>query len=241
MRRRPVAIAAVALSLTAAAGCGGSSETVTKTVTTDSLPTTTTAPPTTSTATTPGVTAPPSTVSVLVGEERLPPPDALAGLRSGSVRVIDDPEEFVDALYQAADPSKPAAVARLTAGGYAGGALRDQVGTNPTEQIALFRTYAIALRDEAAAQSEVDAAVQEVRDSTTEPTTDIALDDIPGAQGLHVDIDQGTVQGAVAFVTFAAGPYVYGLQGVSTDEAALPQDEIVGAARDLYERVTAAP
>ena len=43
------------------------------------------------------------------------------------------------------------------------------------------------------------------------------------------------------FVTFAAGSNVYGLQGVSKSGAALPQDEIVGAARDLYEKVTAAP
>ena len=83
--------------------------------------------------------------------------------------------------------------------------------------------------------------VQEVRDSTTAPTTGIALPDIPGAQGLHVEIDQDGVMGSVAFVTFAAGPYVYGLQGISTDDAALPQDEIIGAARDLYERITAAP
>ncbi len=33
----------------------------------------------------------------------------------------------------------------------------------------------------------------------------------------------------------------YGLQGVSTDDASLPEDEIIGAARDLYEKVTAAP
>ena len=57
----------------------------------------------------------------------------------------------------------------------------------------------------------------------------------------NVDIQQGTLTGAVVFVTFASGPVVYGLQGVSTNAATLPEDEIVGAARDLYERVTAAP
>lgn len=242
MRRRPLAAAVAALALTAGAtaGCGGSSATVTKTITTDSLPATT-APPSASVPTTPGVTAPPATVGVTLSEEQLPPPDALAGLRTGAPRVIDDPAGFVDALYQAGDPTKPAATRRLASGGYVSGILRDQVGTDPTTQIALFRTYAIALRDEAAARAEVTAAVQEVRDSTTAPTSDIALPDIPGAQGLHVEIDQGNLKGAVAFVTFPAGPFVYGLQGVSTDDAALPQDEIIGAARDLYERVTAAP
>lgn len=241
MRRRPLAAAVAALALTAGAtaGCGGSSATVTKTITTDSLPATTA--PSASAPTTPGVTAPPATVGVTLSEEQLPPPDALAALRSGSPRVIDDPAAFVDALYQAGDPTKPAATRRLTSGGYVSGILRDQVGTDPTTQIALFRTYAIALRDEAAARAEATAAVQEVRDSTTAPTSDIELPDIPGAQGLHVEIDQGNLKGAVAFVTFPAGAVVYGLQGVSTDDAALPQDEIIGAARDLYERVTAAP
>lgn len=240
--RRPVAVVAalVALTGTAAAGCGGSSATVTKTITTDRLPATT-APPSASAPTTPGVTAPPATVAVTVGEEQLPPPDALAGLRSGSPRVIDDPAAFVDALLQAGDPTKPAATARLTAGGYVTGVLRDQVGTNPTEQIALFRSYAIAMRDEAAATAEVAAQVQEVRDSTTAPTSDLALPDIPGAQGLHVEVDEGDLKGAVALVIFPAGRVVYGLQGISTDDADLPQDAIIGAARDLYERVTAAP
>ena len=229
------AAAVLALTVGATAGCGGSSSTAT---TTADGPPPATVPSTSSAPTTAGVTAPPSTA---VGAEQLPPPDALAGLRSGSVRVIADPADFVDALYQAGDPIKPAATARLRSGGYAGGALRDQVGINPTEQIALFRTYAILLRDDAAARAEAAAAVQEVRDSTTAPTTGIALPDIPGAQGLHVEIDQDGVMGAVAFVTFAAGPYVYGLQGISTDDAALPQDEIIGTARDLYEKVTAAP
>lgn len=238
MRNRPVAAAVAALALGAGvvAGCGGSSAAVTTTVTTDSLPSTT-APGTAAQVTTPEAPAPTATL----GEDRLPPADALANLKSGEARVLDDPTAFVDALYQAGDPTKPAATARLTAAGYAGGVLRDQTGTDPGTQIALFRTYALALRDDAAARAEVTAAVQEVRDSTTAPTTDIAVSDIPGAEGLHVEVDQGGVKGAVAFVTFPAGAYVYGLQGVSTDDAALPQDEIIGAARDLYERVTAAP
>lgn len=240
MRNRPVAAAAAAIVLTAGvvAGCGGSSATVTKTVTTDSLPATTTTAPATTASTAP---APPATAGVTVGEERLPPADALANLREGSPEVIDDAARFVDALYQAGDPAKPAATARLQAAGYAGGILRDQAGTDPSTTIALFRTYALALADEAAARAEVSAAVQEVRDSSTAPTTDLSLADIPGAEGLHVEVDQQGVTGAVTFVTFPAGRYVYGLQGVSTDDATLPEDEIIGAARDLYEKATAAP
>ena len=242
MRRRPLAAAAAVLVLGAgaAAGCGGESSTVTKTITTDSLPTAATAPvtPTASTPTTPGATAP---AIAVVGEDRLPPSDALPGLRSGSVRLVDDAQAFVDALYQSGDPAKPAAVARLEAGGYAGGALRDQLGTDPARGLTLFRSYAVVLRDDAAAQAEVATAMQEVRDTTSAPVTELDLSDIPGAQGLRVDIDQGRTTGAVVVVSFASGPYVHGLQGVSTRDAPLPEDEIVGAARDLYERVTAAP
>jgi hypothetical protein len=237
MRPRTAAIAAaLAMLAGAAAGCGGSSDTVTRTVTTDSLPGTAPAPP----ATAPPATTP-APATAAVGEDRLPPPDALAGVRAGVARPLDDAQSFVDALYQAGDPVKPSAVARLTAAGYAGGILRDQIGQDPARGIALFRTYAVALRDEDAARAEVDAAIEEVRASTTQPTRDLDLSDMPGAQGLHVDIQQGAITGAVSFVTFSSGPYVYGLQGVSTNTATLPEDEIVGAARDLYERVTAAP
>ena len=231
--RRPVVATLATLALVAgtAAGCGGSSSTVTKTVTTDSLPTT------------PGVSA--ATVAGLptaaIGDDRLPPLDAVPGLRTGVAHQLADPQAFVDALYQAADPTKPVAAARLEGAGYAGGALRDQVGADPAKGLALFRSYAFRLGGDAAAQSEVDAAVEEVTSSTTQPTTDIDLPDLPGARGLHVEIDQGQIKGTVVFVTFAVGPYVYGLQGVSTNDAALPQDEIIGAARDLYEKVTAAP
>lgn len=241
MRNRIVAsAAAIALVAAAAAGCGGGSDAA---ATTEGASTTATAPAASTTA--PAGTAPAgttaTTASVTIGEERLPPQDALPGVKVGSLRQLADAQAFVDALYQTGDPSKPRAVARLQSAGYAGGALRDQVGEDPSKGIALLRAYAIALRDDAAAQTEVDAAVEEVKAQTSAPTTDLTVDDLPGARGLHVEVDQGGVRGSVAFVTFAAGPYVYGLQGVSTDDAALPQDAIIGAARDLYEKVTAAP
>ena len=198
-------VAAVALAATAA-GCGGSSSTVTRTITTD----------------------------------RLPPPDAIGGVRAGALRQLGDAQAFVDALYLAGDPTKPAARARLEGAGYAGGELRDQAGEDPATGIGLLRTYALLLRDEAAAGAEVDAAVDEVR-ATTPSAMEIEVPDLPGARGLRAEVAQAGLSGAVVFVTFAAGPYVYGLQGLSTAEATLPQDEIVAAARDLYERVTTAP
>ncbi len=233
---------AVALGL---AGCGGS-DTVTETVTTGSpastatltptapASTASTAPPTTA----PTTTAPPGALS----ESRdLPPQDAVAGVRAGTVKTLATAKQFVDALYAEGDPGKPAAQTRFENAGYAGGILRDQLGETPETDIALLRTYALALRDPAAAQGEVDAGADEIRRTTQATITDIDLPDIPGARGLRVEIDQAGTKGSVVFITFAAGSDVYGLQGVSKSGAALPQDEIVGAARDLYEKVTAAP
>lgn len=235
--RRPlvISVAALALVVGATAGCGGGS-TVTKTLTTSSTPTS--APVTTAGVTTP---PPPTAPTAALGADQLPPEDAIAGVRSGTITQLDDPTTFVDALYQSGDPTKPAAVTRLTAAGYAAGALRDQVGEDTASGIALFRTYVFQLGDEAKARAEVSDSVEEVRQSTSQPTKNLDLSGIPGAQGLHVDIEQGNITGAVTFVTFPAGPYVYGLQGVSTASAALPEKEIIGAARDLYEKVTAAP
>ena len=119
--------------------------------------------------------------------------------------------------------------------------LRDQTGEDPSSGLALLRSYALALRDDAAARQEVERGVDEVRRTTPATITDVAVADVPGARGLRVDVEQGGTRGTIVFVTFAAGPNVYGIQGVSRGEAAVPQDEIVGAARDLYEKVTAAP
>jgi hypothetical protein len=64
MRSRLAAVAATALAAAGlAAGCGGEAETVTRTITTDQLPTA--APPTTS--------APATTAAAPLGEDRLPP------------------------------------------------------------------------------------------------------------------------------------------------------------------------
>lgn len=232
MRTRPLVPALAAAAAIALAGCGGS-ETVTRTVTTDQLPTTgaTPAPPATTTAPAP----------TSVGEERLPPVGAVADTRPGSVTDLDDAQAFVDGLYSAGDPSKPAARARLEAAGYADGLLRDEPGVDPESGIALFRTYAIVVRDAAAAQQEVDAAADEVVRTSAAAASTLSLPEVPGARALRLDVDGPGTSGSVVFVTFASGPYVYGLQGVSTAAATLPQDEVLGVARELYSRVSATP
>jgi hypothetical protein len=239
-RTRIAATTATALALAGLAGCGGSSDTVTQTVTTDEVPTTapTTAATTSATPATSGSTA---AAPAAIGEDRLPPPGVIDGTETGTSRPLDDAQEFVDALYQVGDPSKPAAQARLESAGYSGGILRDELGSDPASGIALFRTYAIGVRDEAAAQTEVDDAADEVDTASTAPSREVDVSGIPGARALRLDIDQAGTTGSVVFVTFAAGPYVYGLQGVSTGADRLPQDAIVAAAQEHYAQVSATP
>lgn len=233
MRGRLAVTAAAALALAGLAGCGGS-ETVTQTVTTDELPTTTQA----TTAVAPTTTSVEPAASV--DEGRLPAPGAVPGTQSGEVRALDDAQEFVDALYQVGDPAKPAARSRLEAAGYADGILRDELGSDPSSGIALFRSYAIALGDANRAQVEVDDAADEVESASSATSSDLPID-IPGGRALRLDIDQGGNTASVVLVTFSSGPYVYGLQGVSASTGSLPQDEILGVARDLYAQVSATP
>lgn len=237
-RRRRLATAASALALgVGLAGCGGDA-TVTETVTTDQLPATT-APATTAPATSAPATTTSSTGRLEEGD--LPGLTSVEDVRSGTTRTLDDAQAFVDALYQAGDPSKPAARSRLEDAGYAGAVLRDQEGEDTSTGIALLRSYVLELRDDAAAQDEVDRAADEVKSASSAPTTDIDLPGVPGARALRVDIDQGGVKGSVVFATFAVGPLVYGIQGVSGGDAAVPQDDLLQAARDLHAEVSATP
>lgn len=235
MRHR-AAIAAVLLSLgvVGLAGCGGDS--VSEGTTAPATPTTapvTSAPPTASVPTTAPI-AP-------LGDESLPPETAVPGVRPGQARTLASARELVDVLYQPGDPAKPAAQARLAGGGYAGGVVRDQTGTDPSSGLALLRSYAIRMRDEDAAGDEVAAAIDEVRATSAGAASDLDVSDIPGAQALRVEVDQGGLRGTVVFVTFPAGPAVYGIQGISADVADVAEDEIIGAARDLATKVGATP
>lgn len=228
MRVAGVAVAAV---LALAAGCGGGSPS-------PEPGSTETAPPVSAT-TSPGLSVAPDAPAL--DEDRLPPQDAINGLREGAPRALAGPQAFVDALYQAGDPTKPVAAVRLREAGYSGGVLRDQLGQDPSSGLALLRTYVMRLRDDDAARAEVEAAVEEVRGSTTEPTRDLDLAGIEGARGLRVDVDQNGVRGAVVFVSFAVGDELYGIQAVGRSASAVRDDEIIGAAREHYARLAAAP
>ena len=84
---------------------------------------------------------------------------------------------------------------------------------------------------------------QDVTRGSVDATIDASSIDtgIPDAQAIRVDIRQGTVEGAVIFVTFPVGSEVYGIQAVATTAGALDQDAILGAARDLANSVGATP
>jgi hypothetical protein len=228
------ALVLISLGLVGLAGCGG--ESVSESTTTSVAATTAPATPAPPTASLPA-TAP----TAPLGGENLPPQTAVPGVRVGDARTLATAKELVDVLYQSGDPARPAARARLEDGGYADGVVRDQAGTDPTTGLALLRSYALRLRDEAAARDEVSAAVDEVRSSSSAASSDIDVSGIPGAQALRVEVDQGGLRGTVVFVTFPAGPAVYGIQGVSANGADIPEDEIIGAARALATRVGATP
>lgn len=226
--RRALAVAACAGAVALAAACGGSSES-------DSSESASTAAPpasTSATATAPGTTAPAGDLA-----DRLPPEDAIDGLRTGTVRRLPTAQTLVDSLYQVGDPARDAAQQRLEDGGYADGLLRDQVGEDPASGPALVRGYVLRMRDDAAARQEVADAVDEVQRSSTGETTEVEVPDVDDARGVRVDVSQAGVTGSVVFVTFADGPYVYGIQAVSREGADLPEDEVVQAAQDLDERV----
>ena len=224
MRRALAATLAVG-AIALAAACGGSSGDGSTEAASTAAP-----PPPTGAST--AATAP---ADELAG--RLPAEDALAGVRPGELTPLPTAEDFVAALYQAGDPARDAARRRLEEGGYADGLLRDQAGEDPAGGVALVRSYAIRMRDDEAAQGEVDAAAAEVEDSPLGQATALEVPDVEGARGLRVEVSQGGIAGQVVFVTFAEGPYVQGIQAVARAGADLPQDEVVRAAQDLAARL----
>ena len=173
--------------------------------------------------------------------DRLPPEDAVPGLQPGPVQELAGAEDLVEVLYRPGDPTIPGAVARLELAGFDGAVLRDQQGTDPATGLRLLRTYAVRLGSAEAAQDEVDTSTDEVVASTDAPSTQVAVDGVPGARGLAIDLDVGGRRASVLFVTFAGGRYLHGLQAFALEDAPLPRDEILAAARDLYERVGTAP
>lgn len=215
--RALAAAAALLAALVLAAGCGGEAARVTD-------------------RTTP--TAPVGPVPLA---DRLPPEGAVPGLQAGAVQELDRAEDLVRLLYRPGDPIVPGAVDRLEEAGFEGSVLRDQRGTDPATGLRLLRAYAIRLGSAEAAQAEVDTSADEVIAATDAPSTAVVVEGVPGARGLAIDLDAGGRRASVLFVTFAGGRHLHGLQAFALEEAPLPREEILAAARDLYERVGAAP
>lgn len=210
-------VAALLTALVLVAGCGGEAARVTD-------------------GTTP--TAP---VAPLPLADRLPPEDAVPGLRPGPVQELDGAGELVRVLYRPDDPTIPGAVDRLEEAGFEGSVLRDQEGADPATGLRLLRTYAIRLGSADAAQAEVETSADEVVATTDAPSTEVSVVGVPGARGLAIEIDAGGRRASVLFVTFAGGRHLHGLQAFALEDAPLPREEILAAARDLYERVGNAP
>jgi hypothetical protein len=245
--------ASLALVLFLAACGSGDDDPVTQTVTTgpvtpptppptSSTPTSTTSLPTAPTAPT-SPTAPTDTTDTSSTtptapsgdlESRLPAEDAVSGLASGTARDLPTSQDLVDALYTANDPTKPKAEERYANAGYAGGVLRDQRGSDPTTGLALLRVYVVQLGSEDAAAGEVNASIEEIKGSTALQTDDLDVPDIPTARALTADTPK------VLFVTFNAGPYLYGIQAFAQN-GTIPQDEILAMATQLYQQGIATP
>jgi hypothetical protein len=241
MRARRFTAVVLALGIAAgAAACGGDESVVT--VTTDELPTaaatTTSATPTTLAAPT---TAPePTTESApdLTLAQRLPPEDAMPGTNPGTARNMPAASDLTATLYSPGDPAQTPAAEALDASGYAGGILRDDTGTDPRNDIALFRSYVMELGGDEQAQVEVVRSVKEVQDTAVLDTNSFPVPGIPGASGVSAQGSQGGQTLAVVFIAFPAGPYVYGLQAVATSPDAIDADRMLSIAQDQYAQAT---
>ena len=222
-------LAALALGLAACGGGGGGGGGKTA-ATTRTASTTATGPATESTSTAPSALA-----------SRLPPQDAVPGLSPGDPKDLPTVDSLIDALYQQGDPTRPAARLRFTTGGFQEAVLRDQTGTDPATGVGLLRTYVIRLGTPAAASREVRASVDEVKRTTNAPIHDIAVPGVPGARGLGVTVTTSGTTAQVAFITFAAGPYLYGYQAFARGGADLHLADIKRSVRDVYTGASSHP
>src|SRR5262245_26839302 len=166
--------------------------------------------------------------------DRLPPPGALPGLTPGAVMRLPTAEEWVDALADEGDQSKPATVRRLRAAGFRGGVLRDErrSGARPT----LFRATVARLATARAARAEAAVAVAEVARSGDGGGSSVAVPGVPGARGTELEVRALGRRIRVLFVSFGAGPYEYGYQAVSLVGGPSPRAGVLAAARAAYER-----
>jgi hypothetical protein len=243
MKARRFTAVVLALGIAAgAAACGGDESVVT--VTTDQLPTTAAA--TTDTSTTPTTLAAPTTAAEPTTEatadltlaQRLPPEDAMPGTTPGTPRNMPEASDLTATLYSPGDPAQTPAAEALEANGYAGGILRDDTGTDPRNDIALFRSYVMELGGETEAEAEVTRSVDEVIGTTVLETGTLDVPGIPGARGVTAQGSQSGQTLSVVFIAFPAGPYVYGLQAVATSADAIDTDRMLSIAQDQYAQAT---
>lgn len=211
------------------AGCGD--ENVVQVTVTVRTGTTTAITPTVPTTT---VTTTTPTADLADLRLRLPAQDSVPSLNSGSVEQKPTAQSMVEALYSAGDVNIPAAVSRLTAGGYEGGVLRDQRGANPARGLTLMRIYIFRMRDRAAAQAEVDAAAAELKATTTAPIRDLQVPSVATAKAMRISPTVGGQKAEVLYVSFAAGRDLYGIQVFSQAGAKLYQPEVLELAESLY-------
>ena len=90
------------------------------------------------------------------------------------------------------------------------------------------------LRDQAAAQHEVDDSVDEVKRDSTASSVDVEVPDIPGARGLLLKTKSPTIDAEVLYVTWVAGRDVYGIQSFTRAGSKLYRDETIDLAQTLY-------
>jgi hypothetical protein len=235
MRARRFTALALTLGIAAggAAACGGDESVVT--VTTDQLPTTAPATSTGATTLASPTTAPTtSDAPDLTLAQRLPPEDAMSGTNPGTPRNMPAASDLTATLYSPGDPAQTPAAEGLDEAGYAGGILRDDTGTDPANDIALFRSYVMELGGDTQAQDEVVRSVQEVLGTTALDTNSFPVPGIPGASGVSAQGTQGGQTLAVVFIAFPVGPYVYGLQAVATSREGIDATRMLSIAQDQY-------
>lgn len=246
LRRRAVALTCALGLAIGAAACGG--EDVVVTVTTDRLPGTgttapvTTAPPATTDAG-PSTTAPPATTTETTGEgevdldalaELLPADGAVTGVTTGTVRKLPTADSLIDTLYQEGDPTAQPAKAELAGAGYRGGVLRDDIGTDPQNGLALFRSYIYAVADEQTAAEQATDAVGDVRGSGGIQSEDLEVPGVPGAAALVGTGEQGGTKLAIVFISFPVGDRVYGLQAIARDRSMIDIDQLTEVAQTIH-------
>ena len=166
-----------------------------------------------------------TTTAPVAMASRLPPAGLVAGAAVRSTRELPTAIDLAGALRRADDPATGQAVRRLEDAGYAGGAIREWRGTDPTEGLTLMRAWVARLRDGAAVRRELQATIAEARSG--QPASDVAIPGAPDARGIL--IDPGAGRAATLLVAAPRGGDLVAVQAVAPGAAALPADAIARA------------